>query len=94
MPADPLIPLHRAIAALRATWGAPRITDTLVRWHQAGLRDRDGRRVHLKLFKLGGRWHIKQTDFDAFLCELNGREAIETPRLDRPRAGRGEPLHT
>jgi hypothetical protein len=82
-----LIPFHHLAAKLPgAKPGTHLHPAALFRWHKYGLRAADGRKVHLRSERLGGRWCTTWEWFREFNRELS--EPAPQPPQPEPTARR------
>jgi hypothetical protein len=67
--------LREAARSLPKIEGKPVAPYLLKRWSERGVRSRQGIRVHLELFRVGGRWLVFPEKLAAFLEKLNANDA-------------------
>jgi hypothetical protein len=82
---------HR-VPAHRGTGSA--VPSTIWRWHRHGAKSPDGRRVHLEMARVGGKWMTSAAALARFLAALTpptpGQPARQTVRTQRQRETRAQ----
>ena len=63
---------------------------TIWRWHREGLRTPDGRRVHLELARVGGKWLASAAALARFIAAATPPIPCDTPLTPRGRTAKQE----
>src|SRR5262249_48612653 len=61
---------------------------TLCRWHRQGVRTPDGRRVHLELARVGGKWLVSAAALARFIAAATPAMPTNTTPSTAPRTAR------